>query len=72
MAEQINDRVEDAAGVEYTERREWDDKARIVGSIEKSREILGYEPETSFSEGLDRVHDWFEDNWDRIDACAEF
>lgn len=72
MAEQIIDRVDDAPGVEYHDRREWDNKAQIVGSIEKSRRVLGYEPQTGFDEGLDRVHDWFENNWERIDACAEF
>ncbi len=72
MAEAISDRVETDAGVEYVGRRKWDNKARIVGSIEKSRRVLGYEPETGFEEGLDEVHDWFEDNWDRIRNCAEF
>jgi UDP-glucose 4-epimerase len=72
MAEKIADRVDNAGGVEYVGRRDWDNKAQIVGSIEKSRRVLGYEPQTSFDEGLDRVHDWLEDNWERIDECAEF
>jgi nucleoside-diphosphate-sugar epimerase len=72
MAEKISERVDNAPGVEYVGRREWDNKARIVGSIEKTQRVLGYEPETSFDEGLDRVHDWFENNWEQIDECAEF
>jgi len=72
MAEAIADRVDASAGVEYHDRREWDNKAQIVGSIEKSRRVLGYEPDTSFEEGLDRVHAWFDENWERIDAHAEF
>lgn len=72
MAEAINERVDNGSGVDFVGRRDWDNKARIVGSIEKSRRILGYEPGTSFEEGLDEVHDWFEDNWERIEEYAEF
>jgi len=72
MAKAINERVENSAGIVYHDRREWDNKAEIVGSIEKTQRVLGYEPETSFEEGLDRVQEWFDANWKRIDASAEF
>lgn len=72
MAKAINERVENSAEIEYHDRREWDNKAEIVGSIEKTQQVLGYEPETSFEEGLDRVQEWFDANWERIEACAEF
>lgn len=72
MAKAINHRVENSAGIEYHDRREWDNKAQIVGSIEKTQRVLGYEPETSFDEGLDQVQQWFDNNWDRINECAEF
>ena len=72
MAQLVNERIGNDAGVEYVGRREWDNKPRIVGSIEKSREVLGYEPSVGFEEGLDAVYDWFEREWERINACAEF
>lgn len=72
MAEKINERVDNTAGVDYVGRRDWDNKAQIVGSIEKSQRILGHEPGTDFVAGLDKVHDWFEENWEQIDECAEF
>ncbi len=72
MAQKINQRVDNSAGVEYFDRREWDNKTRIVGSIEKSRDVLGYEPSVGFNEGLDRVHEWFKANHERIERCAEF
>lgn len=72
MAKMVNERVGNEGNIEYVGRREWDNKKRIVGSIDKSQEVLGYEPTVSFEEGLDRVHNWFETNWDRIDECAEF
>jgi len=72
MAEAIAERTGSEAGVEYVGRREWDTKERIVGSIKKSRRVLGYEPETSFEEGLDEVQRWFEENRETVDRCAEF
>jgi len=72
MAEMINERVGNQGNIEYVGRRDWDNKKRIVGSIDKSQTVLGYEPTVDFADGLDRVHDWFETNWDRIDECAEF
>lgn len=70
MAKKINERTGNTAGIEYRERRDWDNKPEIVGSIEKSSRVLGYEPSVSFDEGLDRVHEWFEQNMDRIEAAA--
>ncbi|TKX67642.1 NAD-dependent epimerase/dehydratase family protein [Halorubrum sp. GN11GM_10-3_MGM] len=70
MAQMINERVNDSAGIDFMERRDWDDKPEIVGSIEKSQRILDYEPTTSFADGLDEVHEWFEANSDRIEAAA--
>lgn len=70
MAKKINERTGNTAGIEYRERRDWDNKPQILGSIEKSSRVLGYEPSVSFDEGLDRVHDWFEQNMDRIEAAA--
>lgn len=72
MAEAIAARTDNEVGVEYVGRREWDTKERIVGSIDRSSQVLGYEPETSFEEGLDEVQGWFEENWETIDRCAEF
>ena len=72
MANMILERVDSDSEIEYTERRNWDNKKRIVGSIEKASTILGYQPQVTFEEGLDEVHDWFESNMDRIEASAEF
>ncbi|RKX64168.1 MAG: nucleotide sugar epimerase, partial [Thermodesulfobacteriota bacterium] len=34
--------------------------------------ILGYEPKTSFEEGLKKTLQWFRDNWDNIERSARF
>ena len=72
MAEAIVERTGNEAGLEYHERRTWDNKTRIVGDISKARELLDYEPSVSFEEGLDHVADWFETNRETIHRCAEF
>jgi len=44
----------------------------LCSSIDKAQDLLDYEPEYSFEEGLDMVHEWFEEEWDKIDEYAEF
>ena len=60
------------AGVIYVERRNWDVKTRLLSSIGKAKKLLGYEPQTSFEQGLKNVHEWFEANWAEIQKSAEF
>jgi nucleoside-diphosphate-sugar epimerase len=72
MAKKILSRVDSNSEIKYIGRRDWDNKARIVGSIQKSSSALGYEPQTTFDEGLDEVHAWFDKNMNQINSCAEF
>ena len=60
------------AGIKYVERRDWDVKRRLLSSIEKAKGILGYKLQMEFEEGLKRVHEWFVENWENIEECAEF
>ena len=34
--------------------------------------MLGYDPHTTFEEGLEQTIQWFKDNWDAINQDAEF
>jgi len=72
MANIINKLTGNKAGIKYVERRNWDVKKRLCSSIEKAKRILGYEPKTSFEEGLEKVHKWFEENWENIKKSAKF
>jgi nucleoside-diphosphate-sugar epimerase len=72
LAEMINGITGNNAGVLFTERRKWDTKSRLLASIDKARDLLGYEPGTDFEEGLLRAYGWFKDNWDSIRRDAEF
>jgi nucleoside-diphosphate-sugar epimerase len=72
MAEQVNELTGNKTGIRFTERRNWDVKTRLLSSTEKAKRILGYEPKTSFEDGLKITHQWFADNWNDIQKSAEF
>ncbi|MEM7391823.1 MAG: NAD-dependent epimerase/dehydratase family protein, partial [Verrucomicrobiota bacterium] len=72
MAGRVNELSKNEAGIKFVERRNWDVKTRLCSSIDKARRILKYNPETSFDDGLEKVHKWFVDNRELIDRCAEF
>ena len=72
MAQQINEMVGNPAGIKFLPRRKWDTKSRLLASIDRAKELLGYDPSTDFEKGLELTVRWFRDNWDQIDACAEF
>jgi len=72
LAETINQLTGNKAGLAYTDRRKWDTKSRLLASIDKAKELLDYDPQTTFEEGLGRTIQWFKDNWDAIDQSAEF
>ena len=72
MASIVNSLTGNQAGIKFVERRNWDVKKRLVSSIGKARSILGYDPRTTFEDGLGSVHDWFVDNWEMIEQSAEF
>ena len=72
MANRVNELSGNEAGIEFKERRNWDAKTKLLSSIDKAKDILGYKPTVSFDDGLVKVHDWFETNWDNIQESAEF
>ena len=72
LANMINEAVGNKAGVKFVSRRKWDTKSRLLASIDRARELIGYEPKTSFEEGLQSTVQWFKDHWDKIEAAARF
>ncbi len=72
MAGLVNTLTGNAAGIKYVERRGWDVKNRLLSSIDKAKKILDYSPEMKFEDGLKKVHEWFNENWDNIEKSAEF
>jgi len=72
MAELINELTGNKAGIIKAERRVWDTKKRLLASIDKARDLLGYEPKMDFETGLKNTIQWFKDNWENIKRDAEF
>ena len=72
MAERINRLTGNQAGILRAPPRVWDTKKRLLASIDRARELIGYEPQMAFEEGLDATIRWFKDNWDHIRRDAEF
>lgn len=72
MAGNINELTGNKAGIVRAQPRKWDTKKRLLASIDRAREVLGYEPKMSFDEGLGVTIQWFKDNWEDIKRDAEF
>jgi len=72
MAEMITTLVGNSAGMVFTDRRKWDTKSRLLASIDRAKEQLGYDPDTKFEDGLKATVAWFESNWEQIVTDAEF
>lgn len=58
LANAINEITRNSAGVEFHERRGWDNITKRLSDIEKARAILNYSPKVSFENGLANTYDW--------------
>jgi len=72
LAESINRLTGNPAGIAFTERRRWDTKTRLLASVERAEELLGFRAATDFETGLQATVDWFRENWTAIVRDAEF
>jgi UDP-glucose 4-epimerase len=72
LAHMINEAAGNTAGIHYVQRRKWDTKDRLLASIDRARELIGYNPNTPFEEGLANTVQWFRENWERIEGAARF
>jgi UDP-glucose 4-epimerase len=72
MAEKINELTGNKAGIVRAPARIWDTKKRLLASIDRAHEILGYEPKMRFDQGLLNTIDWFKANWENIEKDADF
>ena len=72
LAHMVNAATGNSAGVRFVSRRKWDTKPRLLASIDRAHELIGYQPQTSFEEGLDKAVQWFQENWENIETSARF
>jgi len=72
LADTINELTHNKAGSYIVSKRIWDTKNRLLASIDKARELMGYKPKVPFEEGIRRTVQWFTDNWKNIEESASF
>ncbi|MGC8810745.1 MAG: NAD-dependent epimerase/dehydratase family protein [bacterium] len=72
LAHMINEAAGNNAGIQFVQRRKWDTKPRLLASIDRACQLIGYEPRVLFEEGLRHTIDWFRKNWEKIDSSAKF
>ena len=72
LANMINELTENKSDVKFVSRRKWDTKSRLLASTERAKELIGYQPKTSFEEGLKNTIDWFKKKWKLIERDAAF
>jgi len=72
LAEMINAQVGNQGGISFTARRKWDTKSRLLASVDRAGQLIGYEPHTPLETGLQQAIAWFRENWEEIQAAARF
>jgi len=72
LANMVNTLTGNHSGIAFTQRRKWDTKSRLLASVDRARDILGYVPNTTFDIGLRKTIEWFRENWKDIQASASF
>ncbi|RJO62162.1 NAD-dependent epimerase/dehydratase family protein [candidate division WS5 bacterium] len=72
LANLVNEICGNSALINHKPRRKWDTKPRLLASVEKARELIGYKPLVEFKEGFEKNIEWFKDNWGIIEELADF
>jgi nucleoside-diphosphate-sugar epimerase len=72
LAEMVNSYTNNPAGIRFASRRKWDTKSRLLASIDKAHDLIGYEPRVSFDVGIRNTIQWFRDHWHQIQASSRF
>ncbi len=72
LAEIVNELTGNKAGINFAPPRKWDTKKRILASVEKANKLIGYNPNTTFEQGLPKAIEWFKQNWENIQKAASF
>jgi len=72
LAKMVNKLTGNKSGIRFAAKRKWDTKTRLLASIEKAKNLIGYVPKENFEKGLKKTVDWFNRNWENIEKSAQF
>ena len=70
VANMVNELAGNDNGVNFVARRDWDKITRRRASIEKAREVLGYQPKTKIKDGVRKTFDWIAESRNKIGASS--
>ncbi|MBT4511383.1 MAG: NAD-dependent epimerase/dehydratase family protein [Chloroflexi bacterium] len=66
LANLVNKVSGNAAGTLSIEKRDWDHGSRRLASIDKARNVMGYDPQTKLEDGLKKTNEWFVENKEKV------
>lgn len=69
LAELINQLTDNPTPIQLGPKRDWDHSGKRFGSTEKARAELGFERQTTLSEGLAKTIEWSRQQLSLIDTC---
>ena len=72
MISMVNNATGNSTSITQYPNRKWDTKKRLLASIELAGKLIDYKPTTKFEDGLKTNMEWFNLNWDKIQAAADF
>jgi UDP-glucose 4-epimerase len=70
LAEMIVRACDSKSKIELVPRRSWDKSLRREADIGRAREVLGFRPELTVAQGVERTVAWFRENRERIAESA--
>jgi UDP-glucose 4-epimerase len=70
LAEMIIQTCGSKSRIEYIPRRAWDRSTHREADITRARTVLGFRPDVTVAQGIERTVAWFKDNRDRIAESA--
>ena len=72
LAGLVNRLTENAEGVVFQEKRDWDKSTRRRASIDKAEKLLNFHPSADMERGVGLTVKWIKDNWHMIKQDALF
>jgi nucleoside-diphosphate-sugar epimerase len=70
LAEMIVRACQSKSRIEYVPRRSWDKSLHREADIGRAKSVLGFRPDVSVAQGIERTVTWFRENRERIAASA--
>lgn len=71
LAQLINERAGNSAGLEHLPARPWDSSGKRFGSAARAKSAIGFEAHVGLEEGIEKTIEWTQNNISVINACIK-